>query len=214
MGPITGSRSRRRDVGSSRPPNLPTARQKRPCPVSVTFRAGRSGCSRCRRARRSAPLVRPDVARHARWRRPYATARCRRVQDLLHRVASTYPAQPDLGLVRFELQADCFAGVWAKHATEPGPDGSPALVSEITTDDFDRALDAAGRIGDDWIQKNLGGGTVQQGHPRHFCAAPQVADHRLPDRRPERLRRVQHERPRLRPRRTSAGIDVATRARA
>ena len=68
---------------------------------------------------------------------------------------------PTSGTVRLELQADCFAGVWAKHATEPGPNGEPALVSEITQDDVQRALDAAGRIGDDWIQKNLGDGTVR-----------------------------------------------------
>jgi len=52
--------------------------------------------------------------------------------------------------------------VWAKHTTGACPNGNTPLITEITTDDFDRALDAAGRIGDDWIQKNLGGGTVQQ----------------------------------------------------
>jgi len=85
------------------------------------------------------------------------------VQDLLgieSKVRTRQGATSDS--VRLELQADCFAGVWAKHATEPGADGSPALISNITQDDFDRALDTAGRIGDDWIQKNLGGGTVQQ----------------------------------------------------
>ncbi|MGY2082909.1 KPN_02809 family neutral zinc metallopeptidase [Blastococcus sp. SYSU DS0539] len=66
------------------------------------------------------------------------------------------------GTVRLELQADCFAGAWADHAeTVPDESGQP-LIAEITDDDIARALDAAARIGDDFIQENLGGGTVDQ----------------------------------------------------
>ena len=44
-----------------------------------------------------------------------------------------------------------------------GPDESGApLIAEITPDDIASALDAAGRIGDDFIQTELGGGTVDQ----------------------------------------------------
>ncbi|ADB74060.1 KPN_02809 family neutral zinc metallopeptidase [Geodermatophilus obscurus] len=69
---------------------------------------------------------------------------------------------PASGTVRLELQADCFAGAWANHAeTVPDESGEP-LIAEITQDDVDRALDAAARIGDDFIQQNLGGGTVDQ----------------------------------------------------
>src|SRR3712207_9031558 len=69
---------------------------------------------------------------------------------------------PTSGTVRLELQADCFAGAWANHAeTVPDESGQP-LIAEITQDDVDRALDAAARIGDDFIQQNLGGGTVDQ----------------------------------------------------
>ena len=69
---------------------------------------------------------------------------------------------PASGTVRLELQADCFAGTWANHAeTVPDESGEP-LIAEITQDDVDRALDAAARIGDDFIQQNLGGGTVDQ----------------------------------------------------
>ena len=69
---------------------------------------------------------------------------------------------PASGTVRLELQADCFAGAWANHAeTVPDESGEP-LITEITQDDVDRALDAAARIGDDFIQQNLGGGTVDQ----------------------------------------------------
>ena len=42
-----------------------------------------------------------------------------------------------------------------------GDSGEP-LIADITDDDIDRALDAASRIGDDYIQENLGGGTVDQ----------------------------------------------------
>jgi predicted metalloprotease len=69
---------------------------------------------------------------------------------------------PESGTVRLELQADCYAGAWANHAeTVPDESGAP-LIEEITTDDIDRALDAAARIGDDFIQENLGSGTVDQ----------------------------------------------------
>ena len=94
------------------------------------------------------------------------------VQDLLGIESQVHTRQgPTSDSVRLELQADCFAGVWAKHATEPGADGSPPLITDITSDDFDRALDTAGRIGDDWIQKNLGGGTVQQDKFTHGSSA-------------------------------------------
>ena len=94
------------------------------------------------------------------------------VQDLLGIESRVRTQQgPTSDSVRLELQADCFAGVWAKHATEPGPNGEPPLITEITQDDFNRALDTAGRIGDDWIQKNLGGGTVNQNTFTHGTSA-------------------------------------------
>ena len=72
------------------------------------------------------------------------------------------PARKNDLSVRLELQADCFAGAWANHAeTVPDESGDP-LIAEINSDDIDRALDAAGRIGDDFIQRELGGGRVDQ----------------------------------------------------
>ena len=75
------------------------------------------------------------------------------------------------GSVRLELQADCYAGVWAKHATTtPGADGT-ILVSDITADDISRALDTAGRIGDDYIQTKLGDGTADPSTFTHGTSA-------------------------------------------
>jgi hypothetical protein len=86
------------------------------------------------------------------------------VQNLLGTNGRVTPGEsgPTSGSVRLELQADCYAGAWAKHAeTVPDDSGEP-LIADITDDDIDRALDAAARIGDDFIQENLGGGTVDQ----------------------------------------------------
>lgn len=69
--------------------------------------------------------------------------------------------------VRLELQADCYAGVWANHATSvPTSSGKP-LIREISQDDVNRALDVAARIGDDFIQENLGGGQVDESQFSH-----------------------------------------------
>jgi len=51
--------------------------------------------------------------------------------------------------VRVELQADCFAGVWAHHANRARPFLDPGDVEE--------ALAAANAIGDDALQKQTGG---------------------------------------------------------
>ena len=58
----------------------------------------------------------------------------------------TGPTSPQ---VRLELQADCYAGTWMRHATED-PD-SP--ITDITDDDLNRAVNAAIAVGDDRIQK-------------------------------------------------------------
>jgi hypothetical protein len=55
--------------------------------------------------------------------------------------------------VRVELQADCYAGVWFRRATEDPQ--SP--ISEVTQDDLRRAVDAAQAVGDDRIQQKMQG---------------------------------------------------------
>ena len=94
------------------------------------------------------------------------------VQDLLGTEAKVRTRQgPTSDSVRLELQADCYAGVWGNHATTvPDETGKP-LITDVTQDDINRALDTAGRIGDDYIQKNLGGGSVNQSTFTHGTSA-------------------------------------------
>lgn len=74
---------------------------------------------------------------------------------------------PTSGSVRLELQADCYAGVWAKNAsTTPGSSGRP-LITNVTDADVGAALDTAARIGDDFIQSKLGSGRVNTSEFTH-----------------------------------------------
>ncbi|GAA3190016.1 neutral zinc metallopeptidase [Dactylosporangium siamense] len=83
------------------------------------------------------------------------------IQNLLGTNAKVQPGDtgPTSGSVRLELQADCYAGTWAFHATETkDKEGDAVLFKSITQQDIDEALEAAQAIGDDTIQKKSGSG--------------------------------------------------------
>ena len=60
----------------------------------------------------------------------------------------------DSNAVKIELQADCYAGIWAHHA-QKGPD---ADLEPITDQQVQDAVDTARAVGDDNIQQRSGGG--------------------------------------------------------
>ena len=75
------------------------------------------------------------------------------------------------GSVRLELQADCYAGVWANHATTVPDASGQVLITEITNADLQNAIETAGAIGDDYIQTNLAGQRVDPSQFSHGTSA-------------------------------------------
>jgi predicted metalloprotease len=80
------------------------------------------------------------------------------IQDLLGTMSKVRTQQgKNSDSVRLELQADCYAGMWAADATRvPDADGN-VLIEDLTQDDIDQAITAAKEVGDDYIEKRSGG---------------------------------------------------------
>lgn len=60
---------------------------------------------------------------------------------------------PESNAVKIELQADCYAGLWATQADE----GDNKMLEPLTEEQVASAIQTAGAIGDDHIQKQSGG---------------------------------------------------------
>ena len=74
------------------------------------------------------------------------------VQDLLGALQAGGDSGATGTSVRTELQADCYAGVWANHAAQDG------AIEPLTADQIAAADAAAKAVGDDHIQQQTQGG--------------------------------------------------------
>jgi predicted metalloprotease len=98
------------------------------------------------------------------------------VQDLLgtetqmRRQQQRDPGSANALSVRLELQADCYAGAWAKNATGTDDAKGQKVFKSLTEADIQQGLDTAGKIGDDTLQKRAGG-TVNQDAFTHGSSA-------------------------------------------
>ncbi|MFY1693718.1 neutral zinc metallopeptidase [Plantactinospora sp. WMMB782] len=85
------------------------------------------------------------------------------VQDLLgteQRVRDQRQADPGEAnrlSVLLELQADCYAGAWARNATGTADERGVKIFTSLTEQDIQEGLDTAAAIGDDAIQRRSGG---------------------------------------------------------
>ena len=73
-------------------------------------------------------------------------------EEAMRRAQEQRPAQANALSVKLELQADCYAGVWAHTAAQQG---------RLERGDVEEGLGAASAVGDDRIQR-MGGGSVNQ----------------------------------------------------
>jgi predicted metalloprotease len=82
------------------------------------------------------------------------------IQNLLGTMGKVRTQQgPKSDSVRLELQADCYAGMWARGATTTEDESGAVLFESITDQDIQQAIAAATAVGDDRIQEQTSGRT-------------------------------------------------------
>jgi predicted metalloprotease len=98
------------------------------------------------------------------------------VQDLvgteaqMRRAQQRDPDQANLLSVKLELQADCYAGVWAQGATGTEDASGQKIFKSLTAEDVQQGIDTAGKIGDDTLQQRSGG-TINPAEFTHGTSA-------------------------------------------
>jgi predicted metalloprotease len=96
------------------------------------------------------------------------------IQNLLGTMGRVRTQQgPRSDAVRLELQADCYAGMWARAATRTEDEAGIALVSELSDEDIQQAIEAAEAVGDDRIQQKTQGQVTEESWT-HGSAAQRV----------------------------------------
>lgn len=80
---------------------------------------------------------------------------------------------PKSDAVKVELMADCLAGMWAGQASSTEDPTGQQIIAELTPDDIERAIDAAQKVGDDYIQRRSGG-SVNEESWTHGSSAQRV----------------------------------------
>jgi predicted metalloprotease len=80
------------------------------------------------------------------------------IQNLLGTMRKVKTQQgPNSDSVRLELQADCYAGMWTRSATQTEDSEGNVLIQDLTDQDIEEAIAAAKAVGDDTIQRTTTG---------------------------------------------------------
>ena len=118
------------------------------------------------------------------------------MQNLLGTMGKVRTQQgEDSDAVRLDLQVDCYAGMWSKHATTADDATGEAFILDLTQNDIDRALDAAAAVGDDQIQRRTGRVNPDSWTPRLRGPAPTLVQRRDGEGHPGSLRHLRCGRP-------------------
>ena len=97
------------------------------------------------------------------------------IQDLLGTIRQVKTQRgPDSDSVRLELQADCYAGMWSSAASSTKDSSGVNIFDSITQQDVQQAVKAAGEVGDDYIEKRMGG-SVDSSQFTHGTSAQRMA---------------------------------------
>ena len=85
------------------------------------------------------------------------------IQNLLGTMGQVRTQQGPLSdAVRLELQADCYAGMWARAATSTEDEAGNTLFAQLTQEDVQQAIEAAEAVGDDRIQQKTQGQVTEE----------------------------------------------------